>query len=120
KSLTMVLRLWGHEVRLARDGPTALQIAREERPDVVLLDIGMPGMDGYEVARRLREQPALKKPFLIAVTGYGRQEDQRRSRKAGVNLHLVKPVDTEGLRRLLATLPEDDRPAGTAADLGSS
>src|SRR5262249_18961234 len=102
KSLAMVLRLWGHEVRVVRDGPAALEAVKQERPDVVLLDIGMPGMDGYEVAKRLRDIAALKKALLIALTGYGTDEDRGRSREAGFDIHLVKPVSSEELRRVLA------------------
>jgi two-component system CheB/CheR fusion protein len=109
KSLAMVLRLWGHEVRVVRDGPAALQAVGQERPDVVLLDIGMPGMDGYEVAKRLRAQAAMKKALLIALTGYGQDEDRWRSREAGFDFHLVKPVSSEELRRVLSTLPENGR-----------
>jgi CheY-like chemotaxis protein len=105
KSMAMVLRLWGHEVRVVRDGPAALEAASQEPPDVVLLDIGMPGMDGYEVAKRLREKPALKKALLIALTGFGTDQDRWRSREAGFDIHLVKPVSTDELRRVLSNGP---------------
>ena len=85
ESLAVLLRVSGHEVEVAPDGPAALRAAADKPPDVVLLDLSLPGgMDGYEVARRLREQEADKLPLLIAVTGYGRHEDRRRSKEGGV------------------------------------
>jgi two-component system CheB/CheR fusion protein len=101
-TLAMLLKLWGHDFRLAHDGPSAVKIADSFRPEVVLLDIGLPGMDGYEVARRLREEAGLKDVFLVAVTGYGQDDDRRRSRESGFDHHLVKPVDPEALEQLLA------------------
>jgi two-component system CheB/CheR fusion protein len=102
ESIALVLRIIGHEVRTAYQGPAALEAARAFRPEVVLLDIGMPGIDGYEVARRLRQEPALEKVLLVALTGYGQEEDRRRSREAAIDHHLVKPVGPEELRALLA------------------
>jgi CheY-like chemotaxis protein len=94
--------MYGHEVEVAPDGPTALRLAADKPPDVALLDLSLPGgMDGFEVARRLRELKAGKQPLLIAVTGYGRDEDRRRSTEAGIHLHLLKPVDGEALNCLL-------------------
>jgi len=95
--------LWGYRVRTAPDGPSALRAAREFRPRIVLLDIGLPGMDGYEVARQLRQEPELAELFLMAVTGYGQEEDRRRALEAGFNAHLPKPVDPEQLRQVLAS-----------------
>ena len=100
-SMALLLRIQRHAGEVAPDGPTALKIAQAEPPDVVLLDLALPGMDGYEVARRLVEQPGEKRPLLIAVTGYGREEDRRRSAQAGIDLHLVKPADMAQLERLL-------------------
>jgi signal transduction histidine kinase/ActR/RegA family two-component response regulator len=105
ESLALMLRLWGHEVSLAYDGTTALKKVQAEQPDVVLLDIGLPGMDGYEVARRVRQQPELERIALVAMTGYGQDEDRRRSSEVGFDDHLVKPVDVTALERLLRTLP---------------
>jgi CheY-like chemotaxis protein len=102
ETLAVLLRLHGHEVDVAPDGPTALRIAAQNPPDVALLDIGLPGMDGFEVARRLQEQVAGKMPLLVAVTGYGQEEHRRRSKQAGIDLHLLKPVDPEELKQLLA------------------
>ena len=99
--LSLFLRGLGHEVHLAHDGPMALEAAREHRPDVVLLDIGLPHVDGYEVARRLRQEPDTREAFLVAMTGFGQEEDRRRSREAGFDQHLVKPVDPNELQKLL-------------------
>jgi PAS domain S-box-containing protein len=100
-SLAMLLRLAGHEVRVAYDGPTALLIAQTFQPQVIFLDIGMPCMDGYDVARRLREDPELKPAVLVAMTGWGQEEDRRRSLQAGFDHHLVKPVEMEELEQVL-------------------
>ncbi len=100
-SLEMLLRLDGHEVLVAGDGPAALRAAHDRPPDVALVDIRLPGMDGFEVARHLQEQVTEKKPFVIAITGYGQEEDRRRSAEAGIDLHLLKPVAPDALRRLL-------------------
>jgi two-component system CheB/CheR fusion protein len=96
-SLAILLRLDGHEVSLAHDGLAALDLAEAFRPEVILLDIGLPGMDGYEVAKRLRTRHETKNTVLVAVTGYGRDEDRSRSRDAGFDHHLVKPVSFEAL-----------------------
>jgi signal transduction histidine kinase/PleD family two-component response regulator len=101
ESLATVLRLQGQEVNLAHDGPSALAAAQAFRPEVVLLDIGLPGMDGYQVAQRLRERTDFQEIMLIALTGYGQEEDRRRSLAAGFNYHLVKPVDHELLGQIL-------------------
>ncbi len=101
-SLAMLLRLWGHEVAVAHDGPTALRTAEALDPQVALLDIGLPGMDGYALARRLRAQPGLGPIVLAALTGWGQEDDRRRSQEAGFDHHLLKPVDLSDLRELLA------------------
>ena len=100
-SLATLLRLLGHEVRVAYDGPAALEVARTFEPQVGLLDIGMPGMDGNELARRLRHDLGLQEPLLIALTGFGRDQDRQQSSAAGFNAHLVKPVDVAALNALL-------------------
>lgn len=99
-----VLELWGHDACLVHDGPSAVAAAREFLPAVVLLDLGLPGMDGYEVARALRRHEALSGALLIALTGYGHLEDRRRAHEAGFDLHCTKPVDLAGLRQVLAAL----------------
>jgi len=103
-TLAMLLRLKGHQVEVANDGPTALAMAEELRPDVIFLDIGMPRMDGYEVARRIRQQPELNNVVLAALTGWGQQEDRRRTAAAGFNHHLVKPPELKIVDALLAGL----------------
>jgi CheY-like chemotaxis protein len=103
-SLAMMLALDGHEVRQTYAGAPALACLREFRPDVILLDIGLPGMDGYEVARRIREQPDGSSIRLIALTGYGQESDKSRTRAAGFDEHLVKPVELRNLHQALAGL----------------
>lgn len=105
-SLAMLLRLQGHEVRVAHSGQAALEMTKTYVPDVVFLDIGMPLMDGYEVARRMREQPGLEKVVLAALTGWGQEEHRRRTAEAGFDHHLVKPPDPTALERVLAGLPK--------------
>jgi signal transduction histidine kinase len=109
ESLALLLRLGGHEARVAHDGPSALMLAEAEPPEVAFLDIGMPGMDGYELARRLREQPALRGVLLVALTGWGQDEDRRRTREAGFDAHEVKPVSPEALEELLSKAADDAR-----------
>lgn len=106
ESLAFLLELQGHEVRAAFDGPQALDLARSFEPHLVVLDIGLPRMDGYEVALRLREERGKDGLVLIALTGYGQEEDLRRSREAGFDHHLVKPADLEKLQELLRMGPE--------------
>jgi CheY-like chemotaxis protein len=105
-SMGLLLTILGHEVRLAHDGPTALEATREFVPDVALVDVGLPGIDGYEVARRMRQQPTLRNVLLVALTGWGRDEDRRRSAEAGFDHHLVKPVEIEDLKRVLELASE--------------
>lgn len=102
QGLALLLDLEGHDVRTAADGLEALEIAEKFRPNVVLLDIGMPGIDGYETARRLRATPWGQSVVLCAQTGWGQEDDKRRARDAGFDRHLVKPVDPEELNRILA------------------
>jgi len=100
-SLCLLLELYGYEVTVAYSGPDGVRAAEQYRPDVVLCDIGLPGLDGYGVARKLRDNPATAKARLIAVTAYGQDEDRRRSHEAGFEQHLVKPVDPNALLRVL-------------------
>ena len=104
-SLTIILRQQGHEVRAAHDGLAALKLAQGYKPQVVLLDIGLPGLDGYEVARRLRALPELQGALLIALTGYGQPEARRTALSAGFDVHLVKPVDPQTLTDLMGRAP---------------
>lgn len=101
ESTAALLQCWGHECFVAHDGPGALAEADSLRPDVILLDLGLPKMSGYEVARRLRVDPQFEGLLLIAVTGYGQAKDQQTSKAAGFDFHLIKPVDMEFLRELL-------------------
>jgi PAS domain S-box-containing protein len=101
-TLAMLLNMQGHEVHVAYSGVAALEKIKTYTPDVVLLDIGMPGMDGYEVARRIRQTPGLATVVLVALTGWGQQEDRRRTAEAGFNHHLVKPPAPDVLEKLLA------------------
>jgi len=104
ESLADLLRALGHDVRTAHDGPTGLEAATDFRPDVMLLDIGLPGLDGYEVAKRLRRQPLFKSLVLAAMTGYGQDSDKDKSKEAGFDHHLVKPADFEKVQQILATV----------------
>ncbi len=99
--MTLLLEADGHQVQVARTGPAALQRAQADLPDVVLLELRLPGMDGWEVARRLQPPVGGKKPLCIAITSCGTEADRRRSEEAGIDLHLVKPVNLGSLRRLL-------------------
>ena len=102
ETLSRLLRLMGNEVRTAHDGQEALEAAEAFRPDVAVLDIGLPTLDGYEAARRLREQPWGRDMILVALTGWGQDEDRRRSQAAGFDHHLVMPVTAPALREALA------------------
>ena len=108
EAMRMLLELDGHLVMAAAEGAEALELARSKDPDVALVDIGLPGIDGYEVARRIRAGGE-RRPLLIALTGYGQPEDRRRAAEAGFDSLLVKPVDPSGLSSLLATLEIPDR-----------
>jgi CheY-like chemotaxis protein len=101
-SLAMLLELSGNRTESAFDGLGAIEAAARFQPDVILLDIGLPGLNGYEVARRMRAEPWGKKLKLVAVTGWGQAEDRERSREAGFDAHLVKPIDHAALMKLLA------------------
>lgn len=103
-SLAMLLRFLGNEVHVAHDGPAALELAESVKPAMVFLDLGMPGMDGFEVARRLRESHHLSGVVIAALTGWGQQEDRRRTAEGGFDHHLVKPPDPQLLKDLLAAL----------------
>ena len=100
-SLSVLLQRWGHRVDLAADGPTALRCAADNPPDVVLLDIGLPGMSGWDVAERLREDGGLRRAVVVALTGYGREEDRLHARAVGCDHHLLKPVEPRALEEFL-------------------
>ncbi|HYE78876.1 MAG TPA: response regulator, partial [bacterium] len=102
-SLSLLLTALGHQVETNFDGHTAVQTSREFVPQVVLLDIGLPGLDGYEVAQQIRQQPGMAAAMIIAVTGYGQEEDRQRSREALFDHHFTKPADFAELMGILAT-----------------
>jgi CheY-like chemotaxis protein len=104
EALAKLLRILGHDVQTSYEGLTALEAAQLKVPDVMMLDIGMPRMDGFEVARRIRTDSALKDVFLVAMTGYGQEEDRRRSQESGFDAHLVKPVLVDDLKAVLDNL----------------
>ena len=101
ETLGELLKIWGHDVRMAHDGPGAVVAARDYRPEVILLDIGLPGMDGFAVAAELRKE-GIGGRLLVALTGYGEQKDRDRAAQAGFDHHLVKPIDPDSLQKLLA------------------
>lgn len=107
--LSLLLQRWGYEVQTAFDGQAGLDLMARWWPDVALLDIGMPVMDGYEVARRIRQmslpEGASSQPYLVALTGYGNEEAVRRARDAGFDSHLLKPIDSSRLQKMLGSLP---------------
>ncbi len=104
-SMAMMLQMMGNEVQTAQDGLAGVAAAETFRPDLILLDIGMPRLNGYDACRRIREQPWGKKMVIVALTGWGQEEDKRRSQEAGFDSHLIKPVEPAALEKLLATLP---------------
>jgi CheY-like chemotaxis protein len=115
-SFATLLEMWGYAPLVAYRSEDALQLSRDQPPDAILLDIGLPGIDGFEVARRVRRQPGMAGAFLVALTGYGQPGDHRLSRDAGFDLHLVKPVEPEELREVLAVARA--RPEGTGVPAG--
>ncbi|MBY0494185.1 MAG: response regulator [Cyanobacteria bacterium] len=108
-SMAMMLSIMGHDTRTAHDGESAVDTAESFLPEVILLDIGLPKLNGYEVAQRIREKPWGTAMFLIAVTGWGQEEDRQRSSEVGLNVHMVKPVEPAALEKLLAGLPLTER-----------
>jgi signal transduction histidine kinase/DNA-binding response OmpR family regulator len=111
ESLAILLRLGGHEVQIAHDGYAALQLARDFVPEVALLDIGLPGLDGYELAKKLRDRPETSTCLMVAVSGYGQDEDRNRSRQASFEHHLTKPVDYASLEKVIQSISEHLKPA---------
>lgn len=108
--LAMMLQMFGYEVHAVYDGETALKTVVDYQPDFVLMDISLPDIDGYEGARRLREQLQTRDVWLIALTGYGQDSDRQLSQAAGFDHHLVKPVEPQRLQDLLETLATQRRP----------
>jgi CheY-like chemotaxis protein len=115
-SLALLLRQSGDQVRVAYSGAMALELAPEFKPHAILLDIGMPELDGYEVARRIRKDKQFANVRLIALTGYGRDADRKQTQEAGFDAHLIKPVEPQQLRELLTRLTGPALPAGPRLD----
>jgi len=116
-SLAMLLQALGvKKTHVAYDGRSALESVHEHHPSIVLLDVGMPDMDGFEVARRIRENPETRDILLIALTGWSHEEDRRRSKEAGFDYHLVKPVEIDALQELLGLDDSQSTPAGMATN----
>jgi CheY-like chemotaxis protein len=113
-TLKVLLELEGFVVRIANDGATALTVAKEFIPDVLILDIGLPGMDGFEVARQLRSRPESKDAVMIALTGYGEAESRLRSQQAGFDHHVVKPADIDFLLSIVSQPLADRQGAGAS------
>ena len=103
--LRILLTLAGHDVHAAADGPSGIELAESTDPDIVFVDVGLPGLDGYEVARRLRGRTPRKEMFLVALTGYGQPEDRRKALDAGFDTHIVKPIDPNHLSAIIASFP---------------
>jgi len=103
-TLGMLVRASGHEIRIVHDGMAVLEAALNHRPHVVLLDIGLPGLNGFEVAKQLRQQPEFQKALLVAMTGYGQESDRQRSHEAGFDHHLVKPANFGQVLQIFATV----------------
>jgi signal transduction histidine kinase/DNA-binding response OmpR family regulator len=112
-SMAMLLKMEGYDVRVAYDGPQALEAVKNARPDVILLDIGLPGMDGFQVAQRLRAEPDNSAIIIVAVSGYGQEEHRTRSNLSGCDHHLVKPIEPAVISELLASLHSSRRGAST-------
>lgn len=108
-TIAQLLRHAGHEVHLAHDGHSAVEAAHRLRPDFLFLDLGLPGIDGHQVARLVRADPVLRTMRIIAITGQGLEEDRQRSREAGIDVHLVKPVDPDFLESLLGRRSDPDK-----------
>lgn len=102
EAMSMLLETLGHEIRVTHDGPSALAMVDDFAPDVVILDIGLPGMDGFEVARQMRTRAVTKAALLIALTGYGAESDKQKARDAGFDHHLVKPVSFTAIETVIA------------------
>ena len=107
------VEMLGHSVKMATDGPAAIALAKSFLPDVVLLDIGLPGMNGYDICQAMRREPALRHTVFVAQTGWGQKEHRERSKAAGFDHHLVKPVDIGTLKNILLSL--DKEPLGLAS-----
>jgi len=113
--LRLILEFEGHEVHEAEDGPGGIEVAITRRPDVTVVDVGLPGMDGFEVARRIRSAPSGRDLLLVALTGHAQPEDRLRSQEAGFDIHLTKPMTREKVDELLRLVGGPTRPQGSPA-----
>lgn len=113
-SMALLLQFYGHQVMICTNGPDAIESARLNHPEVVLLDIGLPGMDGHAVAKQIGEWRNGKTPLLVAVTGFGQESDRRRSAEVGIDLHLLKPVNPLHLESLLRQFQTEICPVSAA------
>ena len=104
ESISALLKAWGHQVQTANSGLAAVQAALEHQPDVALLDIGLPGLNGYQVAKQIPQEPTLERVVLVAMTGYGQDSDRQSSLQAGFNHHLVKPARFDQLKQILSSV----------------
>ncbi len=119
-TLARLLETMGQHVLTADNAATAIELIHSERPDLVISDLAMPNMNGYELAQRVREDPAIAELVLVALTGYGQESNRRRAREAGFDDYLVKPVSLEALQKLLASLPALRAAHGTAPERSDS
>jgi CheY-like chemotaxis protein len=108
-SMALLLQLWGYQTAVVYDGEQAIETAKSFRPDAVLLDIGLPGMDGFELASQLRRLPGLTETLLVAITSYGRESDIQRGKEVGIDLHFLKPVDPSEVQRVLSKVENRGR-----------
>lgn len=114
-TLSVILKHMGNSVRITHDGRSALAVGAEFVPDVILMDIGMPGMDGYETCERMRMEEWSANVKIVALTGWGQEEDKRKARRAGFDLHLVKPVDRSTLMEVIGSVRERSAPGDTGS-----
>jgi two-component system CheB/CheR fusion protein len=112
-ALQMMLQLQGHQVQAVGSGMAALEAVQRRPPEVAIIDIGLPDIDGWEVARRIARMAPVPRPLLVAITGFGQHEDKERSRKAGFDLHLIKPIDPDALSDVLSGATTHGRLAGS-------
>jgi len=103
-TMLLTMEMLGHTAQMALDGPSAIALAKSFQPDIVLLDIGLPGMNGYEICQAMRKEPVLQNTIFIAQTGWGQKEHRERSKEAGFDYHLVKPIDIKALKNILLVL----------------
>jgi len=119
-SLALILKMWGHEVQVAYDGPTGLEAALATSPEVIILDIALAGLNGWDIAARLRGMPGFDQTLLLAMSGFAQESDVQQSRAAGFDQHLVKPCDLDELRRVLEARHKPPAQGGELADIATA